>query len=118
MGKIILLVDDDATNRLLLSTLLDEDGFHTDLASSFKEASAKIAATSGHYDVVLLDQHLGDGLGTDLIPSIRGRHKQAKIILISGSIEKGKATTVGADGVATKGISFPDLVAIIERTTK
>jgi DNA-binding response OmpR family regulator len=111
--KFILLVDDDATNRLVLSTLFEDYGFKIETASSFKEAEEKIASTGSSYDVVLLDQHLGDGLGTDLVPSLRAQKRRAKIILMSGSIKEGAPEIEGFDGVAVKGIAFLELLAMI-----
>ena len=112
--KSILLVDDDETNRVVLSALLEDYGFPVALAASFREARERLDATGAAYNVVLLDQHLGDGLGTDLIPGIRNRHPDAKVILISGSIDRRDPRGAAADSIVTKGASFTDLLALIE----
>jgi two-component system, response regulator RegA len=115
MSKSILLVDDDDSNRLVLSVLLEDEGFAVDPAPSFSAARAKLAEGGARYDVVLLDQHLGDGLGTDLVRSIRERLPGAKIIVISGSIGDGIGERAGADAVMAKGAAFPEVMALIER---
>ena len=38
----VLLVDDDESNRLTLSALLEDDGFSVDLAVSFADATLKL----------------------------------------------------------------------------
>jgi CheY-like chemotaxis protein len=39
------LVDDDESNRLTLSALLEDEGFQVDVAASFVEASPNTRAT-------------------------------------------------------------------------
>ena len=63
----LLLVDDDESNRLTLSTLLEDDGFAVDVAVSFADASRQLQGQPPIYDAVLLDHSLGDGFGSDLI---------------------------------------------------
>lgn len=114
----VLLIDDDESNRDVLSALLEDYGYEVDVAASFRRAREKIGADSAAYGIVLLDQHLGDGLGSDLIPSIRSRLPGVKVILISGSIERGDARAALADAVATKGAAITDVLNLIERVSK
>lgn len=118
MSKSILLVDDDESNRIVLSALLEDDGFEVDVAASFAAAMEKITADGVRYAIVLLDQHLGDGLGTDLVRPIRARLPRAKVVLISGSIGDDATDLTQVDAVAPKGVSFPDMLALIERVTR
>lgn len=112
--KTVLLVDDNSTNRLILSAVLEDDGYTVECAGSAAEAREKIAAEGASYDVVLLDQHLGDGLGTDLVASIRARWRGARVVLLSGSIDDLPEEASGLDAVALKGLPFPELVAILD----
>ncbi|MCU0688006.1 MAG: response regulator [Polyangiaceae bacterium] len=107
--KKLLLVDDDESNRLTLSVLLEDEGYEVDVASSFAEAS-RIIAAGPRYDAVLLDQHLGDGLGLDLLGALRERLPGAKAILISGSINEHDGVAFGADAVLLKATPFPELL--------
>jgi CheY-like chemotaxis protein len=108
----ILLVDDSDSNRLVLSSLLEDEGLSVDTVSSFAEARALICASGADYDVVLLDQHLGDGLGTHLVPMLRERMPATKIMLISGSGgEEAIAAGVVLDASHVKGEDFEGLLA-------
>src|SRR5687768_11644515 len=82
--KKILLVDDDESNRLTLSVLLEEEDFRVTLAASRAEAE-RLLDSAETYDLVLLDHSLGDGFGTELIPLIRQKLPAAKIVALSGS---------------------------------
>lgn len=108
----LFLVDDSETNRLTLSALLEDEGFVIDEASSFTEARARLEAAAG-FDVVLLDQHLGDGLGADLLPIVRGACPSAKIVMMSGSLFGDAQFPGGLDGRFEKGGSFERLLEII-----
>lgn len=109
----VLLVEDDESSRLVLSVLLEEEGFRVDVASSFAEARRALAPGGAGYDLILLDQHLGDGSGTDLVPAIRAGLPRARVVLVSGSADLGDAARAGCDGVAPKGASFPEIMALI-----
>ena len=80
--KRVLLVEDDESNRVTLSVLLEEDAFAVDLASSFAEASAILGGTPPQYDAILLDHSLGDGYGSELIPLIRRALPMTKVVAI------------------------------------
>ena len=55
-GKTVLVVDDDASLRLLCRVNLELDGFRVLEAGSLAEGTAMLAA--GEFDAVLLDLHL------------------------------------------------------------
>jgi two-component system response regulator RegA len=111
----LLLVDDDESNRLTLSVLLEDEGYAVDVAASFAEARAKIVAPGVAYGGVLLDQHLGDGLGLDLLGVMRQHLPGAKAVLISGSTSETEGSNCGADAVLPKGTPFPEALALIRR---
>ena len=106
----VLLVDDDASSRLVLATLLEDEGFQVEEAGSFAEAGQKLAAEGARYDLALLDQNLGDGHGTDLVAVLRARLPRAKAVLISGSGGEDLGGAPPPDAVISKGIGFPDLL--------
>jgi len=56
-GARLLIVDDDASNRLTLSALLEDEGYAVEIAESFDEGVAKIRGEAP-YALVLLDLHL------------------------------------------------------------
>jgi DNA-binding response OmpR family regulator len=110
----LLLVEDDASNRMLFSALLEDDGFAVDTAASLADARAKIDAPSGEYALVLLDYHLGDGVGTDLLPALRERHPAARVVLLSGSAgDAGTAARV--DATFAKGDDVEALMHLVHK---
>jgi two-component system response regulator RegA len=112
----ILLVDDDESNRITLSVLLEDEGFAVDVAASFAEARAIAANEAARYDLVLLDQHLGDGTGTALLPELRARQPTARVIMISGSLADDAPVMAAFDAVLGKGAEFPDVLALVRAT--
>ncbi|WP_437998299.1 response regulator [Sorangium sp. So ce185] len=115
MRLTVLLVDDDASSRMVLATLLEDEGFQVDLAGSFAEAGRMLAAEGAAYDLALLDQNLGDGLGTDLLPALRARLPAAKAVLLSGIGADDLGGAPAPDAVLAKGIGFPELLERLRR---
>lgn len=113
--KKLLLVDDDESNRLTLSVLLEDEGYEVDVASSFAEAGRMLAAPAAAYDAALLDQHLGDGLGLDLLGALRARLPRAKAILLSGSAHEADRAAFGVDAVLLKATPFPQVLGLLRR---
>ena len=109
----LLLVDDDESNRVTLSALLEEEGFDVQTAASFAQARDRIAGAE--FDGILLDQNLGDGKGTELLPLIRQQQPRAKVVLISGSVDEPKVVGRGFDARVGKGAAFPDVLALVHR---
>src|SRR5579871_2431920 len=105
-GNALLLVDDDDSNRLTLSALLEDEGFQVDVARSAAEARSRLEG--GACDGVLLDQNLGDGLGSDLIPLIRQRWPRARVLMLSGDTPEIARL---ADACLVKGSEFPVLIS-------
>jgi DNA-binding response OmpR family regulator len=106
----ILLVDDDESNRLTLSALLEDEGFLVDLAASFAEAKELLEAAPPAYEALLLDHSLGDGYGSNLVPLIRRVLPNAKIIAMSGSAG-GDRIGREADAELPKGMHFPEFLS-------
>ena len=73
----VLLVDDSATNNLLLQVVFDQNGFNVETASSGKDA-IKILAKK-HIDVVLLDLMMPQMSGFEVLTAIKGNPETAKI---------------------------------------
>lgn len=97
-AKRVLIVDDEADICLLLSGLLRRLGYQPTCAHFIEEGRQCLNAQQ--FDAVFLDLNLPDGLGFDLLPSIRQRQADIKIIMISafdGQAERRRATEQGAD---------------------
>ena len=110
----ILLIEDDESNRITLSVLLEDEGFVIVEATSVAEARAHLDAPGAAFDLVLTDLHLGDGTGTSLLPEIRSRFPAVKVILISGSARP-EDLPGGTDALVPKGTEFSVTLSVIRK---
>lgn len=85
----ILVVDDEVFNLQILHDILTHQGYRIFTATSVETAFKQIQAQNT-LDAAILDVYLSDGYGFSLIPLIRGRFPQARIILMS-SITRAEA---------------------------
>ena len=81
-GIRILLVDDDATFRKVLSNALLRRGHRVDTAES--PAAALTVIERGSYDVALLDLKMPGMDGVELMREIRGRHVELPVVILTG----------------------------------
>ena len=116
-GARVLVVDDDQSNLVTLSALLEGEGFVVDTAASFTLASAMLGSPDARYDVVLLDQNLGDGRGTALLPLVRARLPACAAILISGSVDAEDVGGAGFDAILIKSTPFPEVLATVQNAS-
>jgi len=76
------LVEDDEHVRRVTKRALTRANHQVVEADSAKHA-LDLAQAQG-FDVILLDQWLPDGCGTDCIPALRGAAPNSKIVLFTG----------------------------------
>jgi two-component system, response regulator RegA len=107
----VLVIDDDDSNRLTLSALLEGEGFQVREAASFADA-CRVLSGEPAFALVLTDQNLGDGLGSQLLPLIRSRLPHAKIVLLSGSAREALSAAAW-DGCFAKGEAFSELLQLV-----
>lgn len=81
-GKRILVVDDNATNRLILKTQLELWKFVPTLAISAEEALNIMSATSA-FDLIITDMHMPEMDGIELAKVIKQHHRDIPIMLLS-----------------------------------
>ena len=82
--KKILIIDDEKDIRILLSSILKDEGYITILAGSVKDAETVIE--NEVFDLVLLDISLDNKSkdGIYLLKKIKKKHKELPVIMISG----------------------------------
>ncbi len=93
-----LIVDDENEIGLLLGHKLTKEGIKNNYAPNLTDALALIKTEL--YDLVFLDINLPDGNGLDIIPNIKDRNPETKIIVISAyniKEDKERAYELGAD---------------------
>ena len=110
----ILVVDDDTSVRQSLGKFLTRIGYAVIEASDGAEAVEVYLKTSP--DVVLLDLHLPDADGYDVLERLRDQG--AAVVVITGDDEVGTAVgamQAGAENFLTKPIDLPHLAVAISR---
>lgn len=78
----LLVVDDDASQRRLISVAAKQAGHVVTLARSCAEALAQLG--DGRFDCVTLDLMLGDGDGVQVLQAIADAKFAGAVIVISG----------------------------------
>lgn len=98
----VLIVDDDRTMVSLLRTLLQLDGF--DVAAAPGGAQVMDMIRSERPDVVLMDVHLADADGLDILESIRhsGEWSRLPVVMSSGMDVEDQCQAKGATSFILK----------------
>lgn len=107
----ILIVEDDEDTAEVVSTLLNNAGYHTVAVERGHEALQNIASQPP--DLVLLDINLPDINGLDVLRQVR-THSFLPMIIVSGFTkerDKVNALEAGADDFLAKPFSPEELVA-------
>ena len=116
--KNLLVVDDSATTRMLISLTLKKEGVYRIVeVSNGREAVDKLSNES--VDCVLTDINMPQMNGLDLISYIRSQHREPKVPIIvittQGEEEaRDKGMAQGANAYLTKPISGPKLVSLVK----
>ena len=77
----ILVVDDEDRLRQTIARSLAARGHAVDQASTCREAVA--AATSGDYDLMLLDVNLPDATGWDVLRELQAAGRSVRAVVVS-----------------------------------
>ena len=114
----IMVVEDDASVRHLVTASLSAEDYAVIAAATAKEA-VQLAATQNP-DMILLDLGLPDGEGVEVIGKIR-LWTETPILVISARDEdtdKIEALDAGADDYLTKPFSVAELLARLRSTQR
>lgn len=110
----ILLVEDEVELADNVRSALERERYVVDHADGL--ATAEEAASSGLYDLVLLDRTLPDGEGLSLIPRIRARNPGVPVIVLSARSELSDRIAgldEGADDYLSKPFALEEMLARI-----
>jgi len=113
-----LLVDDDVNFVLGLAEVVGREGFTTKTATSLKEARNEIAKAVP--DVLLIDLHLPDGSGLDLVKDFE-ENAGTEIVLITGhgTIETAvEAMRHGASDYLVKPVDFARVRMVLANVSR
>ena len=118
----VLLVEDNPTNRLVISKLLQALGVTVDTAED--GASGVAAAAKGGYDMVLMDIQMPgmDGMeATRRIRALDGPIASTPVVAITANVlaeQKSSYAAAGMNGVVSKPVSAAALISEIARVTE
>jgi DNA-binding response OmpR family regulator len=109
----VLVVEDDASLRMLCRINLDLEGYRVLEAGTIQRATELV--TDEPVDVVLLDLHVGDRHGTELLPILRAQRPEAAVCLLSGTSETDPPEEEGVDGFIRKPFELEVLTETVRR---
>lgn len=110
----VLIVDDEEDIGVMLTRFLNREGIDTIYADRISKAAEIIS--DQQFDFYLLDLHLPDGTGFDLIPAIRNQQGNPRIIVISaydGIAETERANELSVDRFIRKPFTRKEVLQTI-----
>jgi DNA-binding NtrC family response regulator len=111
----VIVIDDDETIRRSLAAVLEQHGYVVDVAKDGEEAFKKLRAN--HYKVALIDVHLPDIEGGELLATIKETNPKMVRLMLTAYASLQKATEAvkkGADGYLLKPIDMAYLLDVIQ----
>lgn len=115
----ILIIEDDLTFSLMLTTWLGKKGFDVTTAASVAEGRRRIAGEG--YDLVLSDLRLPDGDGIDLLKWLKEKYPSLPLIMMTSYAEiqtAVQAIKLGAADYIAKPLNPEDLLSKIKEIVK
>jgi DNA-binding NarL/FixJ family response regulator len=112
----VLLVDDHASFRELLATIL---GLEVDI--SVRAEAGTVAEAAQHLDdidVAIVDLGLPDAHGTELIALIQDSHPDIRVLVLTGTdrrLDIARSIEAGAAGVLSKAVAVYEIVDATRR---
>jgi len=116
LNQNILVVDDDAEARKILSSILFEEGYSVETVANGKQAIR--ASEKARFDVALIDIKLPDMEGTELLHRLKEKQPHMVKIIVTGfpTLENAmKTVNEGADGYILKPFDIQKLLEMIRK---
>ncbi|MBM3839433.1 MAG: sigma-54-dependent Fis family transcriptional regulator [Verrucomicrobia bacterium] len=116
MSAKVMVVDDEAGVRSLLTTVLKREKYET--VALADAAALKQALEGAQPDVILLDLKLPDADGLELLPQIKRQWPQTEVIILTGHATLDaavSATKLGAYDFQKKPFDHKSLLLSVER---
>jgi DNA-binding NtrC family response regulator len=105
------VIDDEASIRLLCRVNLELEGFAVLEAGTLGEARHRLAEEP--VEVVLLDLHIGNQSGRDLLEELLDADPPIPVALVTGSTDPESASGAGAAAVLPKPFTITELVETV-----
>lgn len=110
-GQNVLVVDDDASIRLLCRINLELEGWRVREASTLADARAELA--DGEVAAVLLDVHVGTDSGVEFLQELRGEHPGTRVAMVTGAADMPEVEDVAVDAVIAKPFTLEELTSTV-----
>jgi DNA-binding response OmpR family regulator len=110
----VLVVDDDASIRLLCRVNLELDGFRVLEAGTLGDARAALESERVH--ALLLDVHIGGEDGFVLLDELRAAEQDVGVALLTGTVEI-DPRGAQADAILRKPFTIEELAETVCRLT-
>lgn len=111
----LLLVEDEPGLVMTLTDRLIAEGY--EVATATDAGSGLEAATSGHFDAILLDVMLPGGSGLDVCRTLRQRQVRTPVLMLTARGQVGDRVVglkLGADDYLVKPFDMAELLARVE----
>jgi DNA-binding NtrC family response regulator len=113
--KTVLIVDDDRSLRLLCRVNLELEGHRVFEAATLAEARALLEREGP--DVILLDVHIGNEDGLELLDELEALDVPVRVVLLSGTSEIGSELRDRVAGVIGKPFDLERLASAVSGAT-
>jgi two-component system, NarL family, invasion response regulator UvrY len=112
----VLLIDDHPMVRAGLRQILKEDRHIGEIGEAASAAEATEVLRTWQWDLVILDIHMPDRSGMEILRHMRSEHPRTKILVLSGLPERQyaiNAVKAGASGYLPKECAPQDLLSAV-----
>jgi len=125
-GPQLLLVEDEAIDRMQIRRLLQKTGMPTSLDEAESVETAREAIAQRNFDCILLDHNLGDGEGTAVLESIKAieSERAPAVVFVTGQrdqelafhlLQSGAVDVIAKDGLTPDALKHAVEVALLRR---
>jgi DNA-binding response OmpR family regulator len=115
-GVTVLIVDDEPSLRLLCRVNLELERYRVLEAGTLEDARRLLETDD--VDVIILDVHVGDGDGRDLLEELRARESTVKVAMLTGSADVTTGRFDAADAVIPKPFEPSELLVAVRELSQ
>lgn len=109
----MLVVEDDPSLRMLCRVNLELEHYRVLEAPTIRRAAELLSAEG--VDVLLLDLHVGDRNGLELLPMLKDEYPKVAVCLLSGTSEVDPPRLEGVAGFIRKPFELDELSQMVRR---
>ena len=120
-SRTVLVIDDDESMRLVITRMLEREGYTCLTAASANEARVALETQAPAIDAVLCDIQMPGESGLDLLRSLVADHPTLAVVMITGLTDPGTAALaveIGADGYLVKPFDRTELLIALATGVK